>query len=261
MLYTPAQAAAVKWLQLESPLACAVTPLGEGFIAPLKIGQVFYFSSADGARLATPFQPRLEPQTTLDYKPAAAVGNDGHQFVITDGHQKIYLVAIADKPQPHLEEVKQADVGPHPIESPVVVLGDAAIAVAGGKHLLRFHLPTLETVGDTGLPAPLEWGPYRIGDTLLLGTADDKLLALSATGEVKWQAPTRHGALAGPPLVLPDGVLLAYRKGVIERRAMSDGKLLATADLEQPVATGPVAFLQHFVVSAGDGTLLVVDKP
>jgi hypothetical protein len=261
LLYSPTQPTATKWLQLEGALASAVTSLGQGFVAPLKLGQVFYLNSADGARIATPFQPRLEPQTTLEYKPAVAVGNDGRQFVITDGRQKVYLVALVDKPQPHLEEVKQGDVGPHPIESPLVVLGDSALAVAGGTHLLRFKIPTMETAGETNLPAPLEAGPYRMGDSLLLVTADDKLVALSAAGEVKWQAPIQQGPLAGPPLVLPDGILLAYRKGIIERRSTTDGKPLATLNVEQPLATGPIAFMQHLVATAADGTLLVVDKP
>ncbi len=261
LLYNPTQPTPAKWLQLEGPLASAVTPIGPGFVVPLKLGQVFYLNSTDGARLATPFQPRLEPQSTLDYKPAVAVGADGRRFVITDGRQKVYLVGLADQPQSHLAEVKQGDVGPHPIESPLVVLGDAAFAVAGGTHLLHFKIPTMETVGETNLPAPLEAGPYRLGDSLLLSTADDKLIALSATGEVKWQVPIQHGPLAGPPLALSDGIVLAYRKGIIERRSPTDGKPLATLNVEQPLATGPVTFMQHLIVTAADGTLLVVDKP
>ena len=141
------------------------------------------------------------------------------------------------------------------------MLGDSALAVAGGTHLLRFKIPTMETAGETNLPAPLEAGPYPMGDLLLITTADEKLLALSATGEVKWQGPLQHGPLAGPPLVLPDGILLAYRKGIIERRSATDGKPLATLNVEQPLATGPVAFMQHLVATAADGTILVVDKP
>ena len=61
--------------------------------------------------------------------------------------------------------------------------------------------------------------------------------------------------------LLPDGILLAYRKGIIERRSAADGKPLATLNVEQPLATGPVAFMQLLVATAADGTLLVVDKP
>jgi hypothetical protein len=111
------------------------------------------------------------------------------------------------------------------------------------------------------LPAPVEEGPYHLGDGVLLTTADGKLICLAATGDVKWQAPSEHGPLAGPPLVLPDGFLLAYRKGIIERRSLTDGKPVAAANVEQPLATSPVAFLQHLILTMNDGTLLVVDKP
>ena len=261
LLYNPAQGGLAKWLQLEGTLASAVTPLGQGVVVPLKIGQVFYLGSADGARLATPFQPKLEPGAVLEYKPAVAIGTDGRQFVVTDGRDKMYVVTLADQPQPHLEEVKQADVGPRPIDAPLVVLGDTAVAIAGGTHILRFKLPTLETSGEMALPAPLEEGPYPLGDGVLLTTADGKLISLSATGDVKWQAPTEHGPLAGPPLALADGFLLTYRKGMIERRSLTDGKPVATANVEQPLATAPVSFLQHLIVTMNDGTLLVVDKP
>ncbi|HEX2477240.1 MAG TPA: PQQ-binding-like beta-propeller repeat protein, partial [Lacipirellulaceae bacterium] len=64
LLYNPSKGqGAAQWLKLESPLACAVTPLGDGFIAPLSVGQVFYLRSDNGAPLGVPFQPRLEPGT------------------------------------------------------------------------------------------------------------------------------------------------------------------------------------------------------
>ena len=261
LLYNPAQANTAKWIQLASPLACAPTPFGQGFLAPLKVGQVFYLSSSDGSRLATPFQPRLDPQTKIEYRQASSLKPEARQFVISDGGKQIYLVALADQPQPNLQAVKDADVGPYPIGSPVIVLGDTAVAIAGETHLVRFKLPALESTGESNLPAPAEWGPYSVGDAALVATVDQKLLAVTAGPEPRWQVLLEHGPLAGPPLVLGDSVLLAYRKGILERRALADGKPLATLDVEQPLATGPVTFLQKIVVAASDGTLLVVAQP
>ncbi len=261
LLYNPAHGNSAKWIQLDSPLACATTPFGQGFLAPLKIGQVFYLSAADGAKLATPFQPRIEPGTSLEYKRAGVAVGDGRPFVITDGANKIYLVTVTDQPQPHLEVVKEAEVGPRPISSPIVVLGDTAFAIAGESRLVRYNLPSLELGGETNLPAPAEWGPYAAGEMVLMATVDQKLLAATPTGELRWQVPLEHGQLAGPPLVIADSVLLAYRKGVVERRSLADGKPLGTINVEHPLATGPVAFLQKLVVAAADGTLLVIDQP
>ena len=46
-----------------------------------------------------------------------------------------------------------------------------------------------------------------------------------------------------------------------EGEPATDGKPLATLNVEQPLATGPVTFMQHLVATAADGTILVVDKP
>ena len=56
-------------------------------------------------------------------------------------------------------------------------------------------------------------------------------------------------------------MLLAYRKGIVERRALADGKALVARNVEQPLATGPAAFLQKLVLAGNDGTILVVDQP
>jgi hypothetical protein len=261
LLYNPALGAnGANWVQLDSPLACVVAPLGEGNIAPLMIRQGFYLS-ADGEKLATPFQPMLEPQKEWHYTPAGAVNGNPPRFVITDGSESIYLVTMSEQPQPHLAVQTKAKVGPHPIESPIVVLGNSAVAVGGSSHLLRFNLPTLKPAGDANLPAPVVWGPFRIGDAILLATANSQLMSISADGQIAWQSPTEHGDLAGAPLAQNDNVLIAYRKGIIERRSLADGKPIAVKDTEQPLASGPVTFLQRLLVAANDGTLLVVDQP
>jgi hypothetical protein len=86
-------------------------------------------------------------------------------------------------------------------------------------------------------------------------------MLISPEGQATWRVPLEHGDLAGEPLNVHDGVLLAYRKGIFERRAAGDGAASAAKDLEHPLASGPVRFQQRLVLSAHDGTLLVVDAP
>jgi tetratricopeptide (TPR) repeat protein len=261
LLTQPDNSGAAKWLRLESPLTCEPTLFGRGLLAPSAIGQVFYLSTVDGSRLAGPFQPLVETDSTVAYKSAGAVGTEGKQFVITDGGKRIFLVGVKEMPQPHLEAVKEGDVGPRPITSPVVVVGDVAVAVAANSRLMKFKLPTLESAGESNLSASAEWGPFTAGDVALLATADQKLLAVPSGADVRWRLPMEHGRLAGPPLTVGNDVLLAYQKGILERRALADGKVLATKNVEQPLATGPVPFLQKLVLAGNDGTILVIDQP
>jgi outer membrane protein assembly factor BamB len=265
LLYdTSQQRAPLRWVTFPSRLACDVSPFGKGVLAPLQIGQVFYVDPASGQPLATAFQPRLQPRTTVKYRPAAAVGSDGRQFVITDGREKIYLVALVDRPQPHLTAVTEALVGAFPIVSPLVIVDETVCGVTDGNQLARFRLPSLEAAGETDLREQVIWGPYRMGRQVLLITADDRMLAVSLDGNVAWDVPLEAASasdLAGPPLVTDDAIYLVYRQGILERRLPADGQSSGQLSVGHPLATGPVRFQQRVVLSAHDGTLLVVDQP
>jgi outer membrane protein assembly factor BamB/TolA-binding protein len=252
---------AAQWVRLPSQLACAATPFGEGVLAPMEVGQVAYLDPANGLPLATPFEPRLRPRTRLAYQPAGVAEGADDQFVIADGREKVYLVSVVDRPQPHLEALAEAKVGPYPVVAPVTVLGDSALVVTQEPRLLRLRLPKLETVSDVQLPADVVWGPYRVGERLLLATADGSLSAVSADGSIAWTVPLEHGELAGPPLAADNGVLVAYRTGTLQRLTPEDGARLAEIDVEHPLVAGPVRFLQRIVLTAHDGTLLVVEEP
>jgi hypothetical protein len=262
LLYDPTKGTqSPRWVNLASPLACAVTPMGNGFIAPLSVGQVFDLSATDGTSIATPFQPRVQPGTAMQFAPAGVIDAAQRRFVISDGREKIYLVAVANQPSPHMEAVAEGSAGPYPIQSRMIVLGDVAIGIGGESHIARFQLPSLEPAGVSNLPAPVVWGPFPAGDAVLLATADGQLVLISPSGEEIWRAPLEHGNLAGEPLVDKDSILIAFRNGVIERRAKSDGKPLGSVNVEHSLAAGPVDFSQRLVVTATDGTLLVVDRP
>ena len=109
--------------------------------------------------------------------------------------------------------------------------------------------------------APATWGPHRVGDAMILATADNKLTAIGADGQTRWQVPIENGDLVGTPLAQDDSLLIAYKKGVVERRSLADGALVAAKNIEQPLASGVVPFLRRLIIAGNDGTLLVIDQP
>jgi hypothetical protein len=250
-----------RWIALPGLLACPVSRFGEGVLAPLSLGQVLYLNPTDGSPLAAPFQPRLEPGTSMRYSTPGAGDRPERQFAISDGRTSVHLVALADMPQPHLQALATANVADDPIVSPMVLMRELALGVTKTARLMRYRLPELEASGDTQLSAPLAWGPYGIGERMFLATADGQMTCAAADGNFAWTAPLAHGELVGPPLVISDEVLVVYRKGVFERRALADGQPVAALDVALPLAGGPVQFLDRFVLAGHDGTLFIVDRP
>ena len=264
LIYNPALgAAAAKWIKLDSPLACDVTPLRTRIrrAAHHRPGVFAECGRWLEARRAVPRQ-YSQPQKEWHFTPAGVVDGDATQFVIADGEGKIYLVALGNEPQPHLQAVAEAESGPQPIESPLIVLGDTAIV--GRRQLASGSLPV--AVAATG-------GRCQSSGAGRLGTvprrrpdpAGDR--EQSAHGNRRRRqsevASARSSTATWPARRSPphDSVLIAYRKGIVERRALADGKPLASADVEQPLAAGSVSFLQRLLLVANDGTLLVVDQP
>jgi hypothetical protein len=207
------------------------------------------------------FQPPIEPGRKVPFQPAGAIGDNGRQFVITDSTSKIYLVELKQDPTPHFDLVAEQNVGSFPIVSPVVVLGQTALAAIDGGQLVKFALPALENQGQTDLSGDVIWGPFNVGNVAILATARQQLAAINGAGSIAWTADFDAGDLAGPPLVVGDAVLLTYKKGILERRALADGQRTAAVDLEQPIASGPVQFLDRIVVATHDGTILVIQQP
>lgn len=247
--------------KLPSTVACPPASLGQGVLVPLEIGQVLWLDPSSPQSSPLVFQPRLQPGKKVLYQPPGQVGNDGRQFVITDGFEKIYLVELASAPTPHFTVVKEQNVGAFPIVTPVVVVDQHAFAAIDGGQLQRFALPSLENQGQTDLPGDVVAGPFRIGDLLLVVTVRDQLAAVDKDGALVWSVPLSAGDLSGPPLGIGGEVLLAYKNGTLERRALAGGEVVSSVNVEQPLAAGPVRFLDRIVLATHDGTLLVVGQP
>ena len=210
-----------------------------------------------------PFQPKLEPRATVDYRPAGAGAADRpplchHRRPGEDLPRLVWSIS----PQPHLEGVAEGKVSPMRITSPVAVLGELAIAAAEGGHLVRYKLPSLEAAGEADLPGEAVWGPFRVGE--------------QRCPRHRRRATGRHLARRRNRLESAAGTWRTGRPAIGYRRtascwhfarASSSAATWPTAsrpakrDVEHPLAAGPVRFMQRLVLAADDGTLLVVDQP
>lgn len=257
-IYTPTGSEPIKKIDLPAAVACQPTPFGDGWLAPLSVGQVFYLDSQAAEPLAAPFQPTLTPGRQLSWQPATAV--DDEQFLLTDGSEKVYLVELRIDGAPALVPTAEASVGPSPLTTRMVQLGKLAIAGTAEGQAALFQLPTLDAGERVDLGGSIAWGPYVAGDVAVFGLVGGDLVAINTQGEIAWKSAAPGEALLGPPLVNAGNMVIAGQSGIVSIVDLSNGNVVKRLDAGQPLAGGPVKLQNRMVVTARDGALLVLQE-
>ncbi len=193
LLYSPSGNKPLTIARLPAPLACRPTAFGDGWIAPLTIGQVFYLDGKSGEPLAAPFQPTLESGRSIDWKPAAVV--DGERLIVTDGVSKVYLLEVRRNDSPVLAATAEANLTLAPLASGFVPVGQVAIALAENGQLAVHQLPGLDAGVSLDPGGRVVWGPYAAGDWAVLATTS-KLVAIDGQGAIAWQVPLTVASFA-----------------------------------------------------------------
>lgn len=246
------------WIDLPDPLAAPGVRLGEGLLAPGELGQIFLVDAATGESLVDPFQPKLDPDGGYRWTRPVPLGE--REALVADGRRMLYRLGIAEKPQPHLVALSEAEL-PGPLPGPLAVLPKTIYAANGDNELKAFSLPNLSPGKSWPLGAGLAWGPFAAGSAVVAATLDGVLFCLDDEQNEVWKLSWQHGPLAGEPLLDGDDYWICSQSGVLCRLAAKTGEELAALDVGEPVAAGPTALADRLVLASHGGTLMVVARP
>ena len=253
---------ALQTIELAGPASCEPVVWGDGFVVPTQTGQVFLYTSEAGQSWGSPFQPPLEPGVTYAWNSPAVYGSgENAQLVLSDGSKKIYLLSRVAAPQPHLTATASAEISTAPMNTRIAVVGDLAVAGTEEGSLTVVELPTLASKPSVKIQSAVTWGPFTVGQHIVLATATEELICLDDQANIAWRQSLAHGPPAGLPVTHQGGLVLLWQQGGISRLELTSGEEAAYVPLPQPVVAGPVPFGKRLVVSAYDGTLLIVDQP
>ena len=252
----------LKTTKLASPASCSPCVWGELIVVPTQVGQVFLFNSETGKQMGSPFQHPLTPNSESNWLPPAIYrpGKDS-QLILSDGNRALYRLNRSATPQPHLQAEVEGEVGPSPFNTRLSVIGDRVCAGTEDGRVAFYQLPSLEAEPLVDLAAQIAWGPFAVNQTWILSTDTEELVALSDQGKILWRQPLPHGPIAGVPHADGNNLFVLWQQGILSRINLEDGTEAGHVKLSQPTTTGPVAFGKRLVVSALDGTLLVIERP
>jgi len=316
-------------LQLPGALAGPPTPFAEGWLAPLSVGQLYYFDPQTGAPLAAAFQPLLAPRRDVHWQEPGVTQVEGKPAVlVTNGSQHLYLVQLLDSPSPHLFELAAHELAAGEFASRVAVAGEyAAVAVrtpptqmskaevanaeaapagdaseaespavaepaegaaevatndapqpstesntqpsspvqqaTGGNQLMVFQSASLEPTATLALGAPVAWGPFGVGDYIVLATADNQLIgiAVASPDSIAWTSEIAAAELVGSAAAVGNRLTLALQQGVVQQRDVTTGEVVGRTDLGQAISGALAEVAGGLATTADDGTLLILDQP
>lgn len=234
-----------------------------GLLVPLDSGEIMLFDLASGENRAYPFLPPMEPGSRIHWSRPAVVKND-REFVIGNSRRELLRIMVKSGAKPFLAEARkvvlEADLGER-----VAALADTVFVVlrnTTGDSLAALNTSDLKPRQE---PVPIDgrvdWGPETIGDMVLVVADSEQLCCFDADGKQRWRVPLAHGPLAGLPLLVNGELVCASLDGVVWRMAGATGEELGTADVGEPLDSGPVAFADGLVLAAADGSLRVVSVP
>lgn len=247
-----------RFLTLPDTLACEPAPLAGGLLVPGKGGQVSFVPAEPGAAAIEPFQPPLMAGASVAWVRPTSLSET--EALLPDGGTKLYRLTVADQPAAHLAAAATAELE-DALVTPAAIAGQVAYAADARGRLLAFKLPDLSPGEQWNLGGRVVWGPYSVGDRVILVTDDSQMHGFDSAGQNSWKQALPHGALAGEPAAASDGILFATVSGVVYRVAAATGAPAGEVAMGSPLAFGPQAMGANVMVAGHDGTLYVVPKP
>ncbi|MBL9124483.1 MAG: protein kinase [Planctomycetaceae bacterium] len=248
-------ASTLSLLKLPDAAVNSFAAFAGGLLIPTGGGQVLVIDPESGEARLGPFQPAQRGGERFRWT-APLVLND-KQFVIADGHSKLYRVEIQPRPQPHLAAAAAAET-PSPIVSALGVVEDVVCGATESGQLLRFRLPGLEPLEPLPVAGNVVLGPVAVGNQLLLATDRDELICVDPQGKIRWQVALPAGPLASVPIEFDGSLWGASRRGKVWRFDPQTGAEQATIEVGETLNAGPVLAGARLLLSASDGTLLVI---
>lgn len=240
-------------------LAAEPVPFGNGMLIASTGGQVFLVDPRTGEDINAPFQPAIEPGVAIQWQRPAVI--DPTQFVIADMRGNVYRIEAEAGEAAALSKTDELPLS-NRIVSPLAAVGEIVYAVTeipDGHAMVSITTDPLATSEEVLLPGRLVAGPISVGAIVLVITDDNRLHAFDASMEELWTIDVQDSTLAGQPTLVGDNVLIALNRGEIIQVSAADGEIMARIDCGEPILHSPIVDGNRWIVSAYDGTLLIID--
>lgn len=232
---------------------------GNGFLLPLDSGRVVLMNWQTGGTLGSPFQPPSDPNQKVAWSDPVALPSDPDQVVIADSRKKVYRLRVGEQ----VRELASAN-----LESPwlgkTAIIGESIFATTAGPSadfLVSHDVASLQPKTQRLLDGRVVWGPYVVGQRVLVQTDDGQLRGFDPAGEPSFNVPLPDRDLVRGLTAIGETVVLTGQSGWLVTVDLVSGAAIGNADLSQPLSGPPLVAGQRLLVPGREGVVYITNIP
>jgi len=232
---------------------------GNGFLLPLDSGRIVLMNWQTGSQLGSPFQPPSSPNTKVKWSQPVTLPADPDQVIVADDRKKIYRLRVGEQVRELASETLES-----PLLGPSTIIGDTLFATAAGPtadFLVSFDAGSLASKSKRLLDGRVTWGPYAVGELVLVRTDDGKLRAFDTVGEPKFDVALPAGPMVDGIAQTPDTLIVCGRNGWVVSLDPTSGQMIGQTDLSQPLSAIAFPVGKRLLVPGMEGVVYIIETP
>ena len=214
-----------------------------------------HISATAGGRAAEDYRAAQTQDQQQPWKSLTAISPT--QVLAVNAGNQVVRVEFRATPRPQLAELSVTNV-PYVIELAPAVLGEFLFLATTEGKLVMMQASTLEVLAETDLGVIPSAVPKVAGNLVFVELANKEVRVFKVEDGLPPAAsfPLDGHALAGDPLLLPDGSYLIARTDGAIIRVNSDGTVSdSVVQLGQSIQQGPLSMNGQIIVIGKDGSL------
>ncbi len=234
--------------------ACPPVAVGDLIALGLNNGQFVLVDPANGAQPVAPYQPPMEPGKKVVWnRPAFLPGAE--TLIVSNSLQKLVRLSTEGALRP----LTEADLE-NPFDGPLAVSGPrvfGVVASPGGDSIEAYDVISLEKQARLALTGRRAAGPFVAPGSVIVQT-NTHLMAVDEECKELWKVPAPDQPLFGPPVVVGDAWVFAFRDGTLWKIGASTGRVEGTYDVLQGIAAPVVNRDGDLLLGSDEGTVVTV---
>ncbi len=227
-------------------------------LLPVSDGQLALFDVTTGKQSLVAYHPVKQPGEVVRWSDFALPSDNANTFLVIRDRKSLQKIGINALPVPHLELVGEMFFDA-PVYNQVAATGETAYLIRRGRdndEIVGVSYDKLDERSSQEVSGRVVWGPYRLGNIVLVYTSGSRLYGFGPQQELLWRSDQQVDLTpVGGGLQIGDQILVTGLDGTLWRVNAADGTTISEVNLNKRVIGTPFVVSEEVWIPTESGVL------